>query len=450
MKSIYFTRPIKKIFLSFLVFVIAAIPAIAEISLIRDSEIEYVLKNYSKDIFKAAGLNPKAVNIYIVNDNRVNAFAAGGQNIFINTGLLIKSKSADEVIGVIAHETGHIAGGHLARTKDAIKSSVAQSIVTSLLGVAVGIATKNGEIGAGILTMGQSLAQYDFLHYSRQQESAADQAALSYLEKTKRSAKGLSDLFHTLKDQTLLPEKYQDPYVRTHPFPSKRIQSIQSHMHRSHYSDNVSTAKEEDQYLRVKAKLIGFLFPYKDLHSYYPKEDNSLYAQYAKAIALYRSAYLDKALNIIDNLIRSHPQDPFFIELKAQMLFENGHIEKAIKNYKQALNILPDDALMKMSLAHALIESNKTSRLSQAEKYLLQAQRYEKNNPRIWHLLAIIYGKQKDFGKSSLSLALKALHLGDKDQARQQANRALKYVKKNSKEWIKVQDILKSLKKQSN
>ncbi len=87
---------------------------------IRDAEIEEFLRDVTIPIAKAADLNYNNIKIFIIKDSNINAFVSGGQNIFINTGLITKFKKPGAIIGVIAHEIGHIKAGHLARHEEVV------------------------------------------------------------------------------------------------------------------------------------------------------------------------------------------------------------------------------------------------------------------------------------------------------------------------------------------
>ena len=333
-----------------------------EISLIRDQEIENTIRLFAAPVFKIAGLEPSAVKIHLVKDNSLNAFVAGGQRLFINTGLITQAKSASQIIGVIAHETGHIAGGHLARFKKVFENNTALTILSIVLGAGA-IAAGQGEAGGLIIAAGQGIAQQNYLRYSQTQESAADHAALKYLDQSEQSAKGLLDFMNLLGEQELLVPGYQDPYVRTHPLTRDRVASITSHVSNSPHSAKPPSAQLEALFRRARAKLVGYVNPIGYTLRFYKPTDNSLESRYARAIGYYREAEMAKALPLIDSLLEEYPKDPYFWELKGQMIYENGDAKGALAPYRAATKLLPNSALIKRDMARVQLALNDPSLL---------------------------------------------------------------------------------------
>ncbi|MBT5014002.1 MAG: M48 family metalloprotease, partial [Rhodospirillaceae bacterium] len=338
--------------------VITVLPGIAEakkISFLRDAEIENTIRAYSTPLFLAAGLEPSAINIYIVNDNTLNAFVAGGQKLFLNSGLLMQSKSPGQIIGVIAHETGHIAGGHLSQIRDAMRNSSARSILMMVLG-SIAIIGGQSDVGTAVIAGGQQTGVRSFLQYSRTQEGAADAAGVRFLDSTEQSAEGLLGFFNLLGDQELLSATRQDPYYRSHPLTRQRIEALKAHIARSEYSDKPANPEFVVMYERMVAKLKAFLDPPARTLRAYKKNPDSMVSRYARAIAYYRRPDLDKAIPLVDSLIADYPADPYFNELKGQMLFENGRAPEAIPFYEKAVLLKPDSALLRRGLAQVQIE----------------------------------------------------------------------------------------------
>ena len=266
-----------------------------KLSFIRDAEIEATIRAYADPLLKVAKLEAAAVRILIVKDTGLNAFVSGGQNIFVNTGLLMKTTDASQIIGVLAHEIGHIEGGHLSRLANAQKNAGKEALIGSILGGAAAV-LGNPAVGTAITAGGAHIGTRSLLKFNRTQESAADQAALRYLEATGQSAQGLSDFLNMLVDQELLSTSSQDPYVRTHPLSRQRIDLINNHLAKSRYR-NVSTTKAFGiLHNRMRAKLAAFLQPPIKTLKQYQKKDPSLEARYARAIAYYKRPQLDRAL----------------------------------------------------------------------------------------------------------------------------------------------------------
>ncbi len=412
-----------------------------KVSLIRDAEIENTISQFAAPVFRAAKLNVSAVKIHLVKDKSLNAFVAGGQRLFINTGLITQATSAGQIIGVIAHETGHISGGHLARLHDILKKSTATTILSMILGGAAIIGGR-GDVGTVIIAAGQGLTAQSFLHYSRTQESAADQAALKFLDAAGQSAKGFLDFMNTLGEQELLVTERQDPYVRTHPLTRDRVEAIAHHVANSPHSDKTVPQELEVMYRRARAKLIGFFNPIGHTLRIFKSSDNSLESRYARAIGYYRKSDMAKALPLIEGLIAEHPRDPYFWELKGQMIFENGDAKGALAPYKTAVSLLPDNALFRRDLARVQLESNDPSLLDDAIKNLLVALAEDDESPFTWRQLAIAYGRKGDKGHSSLALAEEALLRGRLSVARYHGGLAERLFPNGSREWLQAQDIL--------
>ncbi|MDP7625470.1 MAG: M48 family metalloprotease, partial [Rhodospirillales bacterium] len=290
------------------------------ISMIRDAEIENTIRGYATPLLEAAGLEPSSIRIHIVNDNTLNAFVAGGQQIFINTGLLMKSQNAGQIIGVLAHEIGHISGGHLIKAATAQKDVSAAVLLGYLLGGAAIIAGQP-DAGAAVIQLGGQIGVKQYLSFNRTQESAADHAALRFLDRTGQSAQGLLEFLEVLEDQELLSARNQDPYVRTHPLTRDRIDSLRHHLEQSRLADKPIPDSSRVNHARMKAKLIGFTQGLTRTLQAYPENNDTLDGQYARAIAYYRQPNLKKAIGLIDSLISKFSNDPYFHELKGQIYF---------------------------------------------------------------------------------------------------------------------------------
>jgi predicted Zn-dependent protease len=409
--------------------------------LIRDAEIENTIRAYATPLFQAAGLNATDINIYLVNDPSLNAFVAGGQNLFLHTGLIMRTQNANQLIGVIAHETGHIAGGHLARFEGPLRNASIIAILAMIAGVGVA-AAGGGEAGAGIMLGGSSFAMSKVLSYSRAQEAAADQAGLSFLDATGQSAQGLSEFFRVLEGQEVLNVGRQDPYMQTHPLTRERIEAVQNHIRNSPNSAQPEPPEFDIMHKRMLAKLSGFLAPPNQTLSRYKEDDTRVEARYARAIAYYRMANIDKALPMVDALIAEEPENAYFYELKGQMLFENGRGEAAIPPYRRAVELRPEDAPMRVDLARAMIERNDPALNKEAILNLQRATRREPLNSFAWSQLAIAYGRDEQLGMSSLAQAEAALSRNNKREAWIQATRASKYFDRGTRGWVRAQDII--------
>jgi len=412
-----------------------------DIGYIRDAEIESTLRTFYTPILLAAGLEPSAVHIYIVNDPTLNSFVAGGQNIFINTGTIMRSETPNQLIGIVAHETGHIAGGHLIRSEEAMKNATIKTIIAMVLGAGAAAATHNGGAAGAALLGAEGVGLRSFLSFSVAQEANADQAALRFLDKTHQSSRGLLEFFQVLEGQEMLTGMRQAPYLRTHPLTTQRIDYVRQHVEQSPYSNVTDSSAWVELHKRMKAKLIAFLYPPAQALTYFPETDMSVSARYGRAIALYRFPELKRALELIDGLIRQEPSNPYFHELKGQMLFENGRVADAVAPYREAVRLAPDIALLRVELGQVEIETENQSLNSDALTNLKSATQYESRNADTWHFLAIAYGRAGDMGNSALSSPEEAMANGDKPQAKGMAARALKLLPTSSPGRLRAEDI---------
>lgn len=410
--------------------------------LIRDAEIEDTIRRMSTPLFQAAGLSPSSIKIHLVQDKSLNAFVADGQQMFIHTGLLMRAENASQVIGVIAHETGHISGGHLSRFGNAAKQGATTAIIATILGAATAVGTGRGDVGAAVMAGGQQLAQRNFFSFTRSQEGSADQAALTFLDATDQSARGLLQFMGILENQELLISNNQDPYVRTHPLSADRIQAIEAHIARSDNSNNQPSPEMELAFQRAKAKLTGYFDPPGITFRVYPETDQSIPARYARAFAYSKIPDKEKAITTLNDLLNDIPNDPYFLELKAQVLFESGDIDGAIGPFANAVAAVPEEPLIRFEYARALIAKNTPADLEEAVEQLQFALSREPRYASGWRNLGIAYGRLGDEGRSSLALAEEALLKGDLAAVNYHAGRAEQTFPRGSREWLQAEDLL--------
>src|SRR5260370_29103487 len=352
-----------------------------DISILRDAEIENIIRTYATPIFAEAGLDPAAVHVYVVNDPTLNSFVAGGQNLFMNSGTILGRETANRVVGMTAQETGHIPGGHLARTDEALRHATIQNIIALVVGAAAAAASGNGGAGAAAILGGSSLAQRSFLQFSITQEASADQAALSFLDRTGQSAKGLLQFFEILQQQELLSAAHQDPYMRTHPLTSQRVTYVREHVLHSRFSDVRDPPDWIEMHRRMKAKLAAFLGSPPQVLAAIKPGDNSVAARYARAIAYYRVPDLKQAVPLIDGLIEDYPANPYSHELTGHILFHNGRIAEAVPPYEQAVKLSPKSALLPIEPAPVHLATNDPVFVPKALAHLNAAVPFEDPNP---------------------------------------------------------------------
>ena len=409
--------------------------------LIRDAEIEATLRAYADPIFAAAGLDTSSVQVHIISNRRINAFVSGGMQIFIHTGLLTEAKTPNELIGVIAHETGHITGGHLARRDEELENRTIEAIIGMLAGIAVGVASGDAGAGVGAATLGTGIAQANLLQYSQAQEGAADQAAFQLLKATEQSPLGMVDFFRVLQRQEALQAVNQDPYMRTHPLTTSRVNSAEAALAASPYADRKDLPEMLARHARMLAKLNGYLEPMGRVLQMYPPKDQSIPARYARAIALYRASRLDDAVKMMDGLLLELPEDPFFIEQKAQILYENGRIRDALPLYQQALDLAPSETLIRLELGTAQVQSEDPAMLDAAIKNLNEVVRIETRNANAYSMLGRAYYMSGDQPMATLCQAEEALARGKNKDAKRFAERALEGLKAGSPAALRAEDI---------
>ena len=415
------------------------------LNLIRDAEIENTIRTFVIPIWKAAGLDPNAVEIMIVQANSLNAFVAGGQRIFINTGLIMRTETPNQLIGVLAHESGHIAGGHLARMHEELRSLSTMQILETLLagGAIAGGAASGAGGGRGGPTGGATKAPgsiMSFLKYSQTQEFAADQAAMGYLQKTGQSPKGTIEFLRILQKEERMAISQRDPYLSTHPLTPDRISAFEEAAKRSPYVNTLDSPQSLSMHHRMVAKLYGFIMPDVALQRF-SEADRSVPARYARAIALYRKGNLGSALLTIDGLLKEYPNDPYFNEVKGQMLYENGRAAESITSYRRAVQLLPAAGILKIDLARALLDTNSVENDREAIRNLELAVQQEADSFELWRLLASAYSKQNNAGMTSLARAEMAILRGQRAEAQSHAATAERSLQPGTPAWQRAQDI---------
>jgi len=408
---------------------------------IRDAEIEGVMRKYSDPIFLAAGLTPANVNIYIVADPTMNAFVTRGQNMFLHTGIILQADSPNELKGVIAHETGHMSGGHLARQSDAMKKASRPMLLTMGLGV-LAIAAGEPQAGAALFSSARQFGTLTFFTHSRIQEASSDQAAAKFLEATGQSGVGLLKFYERFSFQEIMSGAKRYPYFRTHPLSSARIDSLASKIYASPFADELDSDAEIFELQMLKAKIRGFLTSTQQVFSAYPDTDQSLPAKYARAIAHYQAASTKIALKEINELIEVQPENPYFNELYGQVLFESGQAEQAIKYHSKAVKLAPNEPLLQLNLAQALIAAGGDERMTEARKYLDFVLQREPGNSFAWYQMSVMHERSGELGLAKLATAEQAYAMHDYGRARGFAMRAKQDLSPGTPQWRRANDIL--------
>ena len=413
---------------------------------IRDAEIEQLLRDYTQPILRAAGLAQQNVQVTIINDRSFNAFVMDGRRIFINAGALVDAKVPNEVIGVLAHETGHMAGGHLSRLRQQLANAQAASIIAMILGGAAMVAASrsggnSGGAGMAALSAPQSAIQNSLLAYVRSQEDAADRAGVRYLTATGQSAKGMYETFKRLADQILYASQQIDPYMQSHPLPAERVRALEGLAKSSPHWDKTDSPALQARHDLARAKLYGFIDPRDGVGRRYPISDNSVAARYARAIAAYRFGNVPGAIQQIDALIQAQPQNPYFHELKGQALLEAGRAADAVAPLRRAVQLAPNPALIQIMLGQALLATNNKAYADEAVTLLEAASLREPESPEAFEQIALAYGRKGDLGRADLASAQASFARGDLKTARALAGRAKSRFPVGSPGWVRADDI---------
>lgn len=415
-------------------------PAMAQ-QILRDAETEAFLHEISEPLIEAAGLSPANVQVLLINDPSINAFVAGGQIVWIHSGLITSADNVNQVQGVIAHELGHIEGGHIIRFSEGMKTATGITLLSMLLGVAA-MAAGGGEAGMGIMAAGQQAAMGKFLAFTRTQESSADLAGARYLSKAGISGKGSLEFFKKLQNQEYryaIPQ--DDSYGRTHPLSGERIAVLREVYEPDPAWSTKTPPALEAKFKRIKAKLSGFVADPTQTMRDYPASDQSIPAHYARAYAWHKSAYPQKALDESDALLKAEPHDPYFLELKGQVLLESGRPADAIPPLREAVRLTGSQPLISTLLGHALIATEDEKNFAEAEQVLRAAVGKDRENPFAWYQLGVVYERRGDHARAALASAERYSMQRQHELALRSAQAAMQGIDKDSPDYLRAQDI---------
>ncbi|MFQ3664899.1 MAG: M48 family metalloprotease [Sphingomonadaceae bacterium] len=421
-------------------------PAAAAQSILRDAETEAFFRDLARPLVEAASLDVRSVEILLVGDPSINAFVTGGQNVFFHTGLLIAAEDVNEVQGVMAHELGHIAGGHNVRWSEGIGPATSISILSLILGAAA-MAMGAGDAGMAAIMMGQQAAQAKFLSFNREQESRADQAGASFLNQAGVSGKGMIRFFEKLQgEEYRLAIPQTNSYNRTHPLSGERIRALDDVLRSSPHWNTPPDPDLQARYQRLRGKLIGYLYPLETVLKAYPQTDQSDAALMARAYGYHRAALKDRALKDVRQLVERHPEDPYARELEGQILLESGHVEESIEPLRKAVALSKGEPLIAGMLGHALLlassDGSKPETLAEAETVLRRVVNRDSRNPFAWMQLGNIYELKGDEPRAALASAERiSLSGGDPRLAMRAARTAMAGLPKGTPDFIRAQDI---------
>jgi predicted Zn-dependent protease len=415
-------------------------PAYAQ-NILRDAETESLFKDMSRPMVVAAGLSPANVQVVLIQDDSINAFVAGGQVVYIHSGLIQAADNANEVQGVIAHELGHIADGHVVLADAGARPAMGISLLSLVLGIAA-MAAGAGDAGAGILAAGQQAAMGKYLAFTRVQEATADATGAKFLREGNVSGKGMISFFKKLAN-----EEYRyglqniDPYAQTHPLSNERINTLYADVKASPAWNNPPDVALDERFKRVKAKLFGYVSPYASTLNKFPESDQSIYAHYARAYAWHKAGYPDKADAETRALVKLKPDDPYFLEIRGQILLEAGQPADAIAPLKEATDLTRYSPLIATTYGHALLATENKANYPEAIRVLKIATNKDDDNPFGWYQLGTAYELSGDTARASLAAAEQASLTGETARAVVSARTAMANLPPNSSDWIRAQDI---------
>lgn len=428
--------------LPILAFLALSTPACAQISIISDEETELYLSKLIQPIFKSAGIPFNRNKIYIVNDDSLNAFVADGNNLFVHTGTLIKANNPEQLKGVLAHEVGHITGGHILRQKLKIQDIQEASLASMVLAGALGAASGRGDVAIAVMMGSQSSLLSNYLAYRVEEERSADEAAITFLKKDNTSPKGLLDFMKKLQKQNTLNGVEESLYFRTHPLTSERITFLQQAVKASPYSPETNS---DEAYLRIKAKLSAFLYEPEQTFLRYPLTNSSIPARYAQTIAFMKKLDFKNAHNIIDALINAEPNNPYFHEVKAQIYLEQGKLEQAKNEYEIILRLRPNSALFQLDWAQVVLAGTPTSQEIQAVIKALNQALIRRSSSQGWLLLSQAYYQAGQPDYADYAAAEYSLRMGEPEVALRQIKNA-KRQKTNTGLTLKLEDLKQRIK----
>lgn len=417
----------------------AASPASAQ-SAIRDTEIESIIQEWSDPVFVAMGLEPSEIEILLINESDLNAFATRGRIMGLNTGLILRTRNANELLGVIAHEAGHIKNRHTLR--DGAQQAGMQPLLMTMALGALAIAAGAPDAGAVLLGNSQYFGTLSALRYMTHQEGEADNTGARALERAGESGRGLLTFFENFRSQEVFSDARRYPYFRSHPLSSDRIENLRRLVAEQPHYNHQDSPERVAQHALILAKIHAFMDAPNTTLRAYPETDTSLPARYARAIAWYRDGQTERALNAVDVLLSEQPENPYFWELKGQILFEEGRPAEAIGAHQRSVELKPDAPLLRINLAHAMIETQDQAQIALAVDQLKRAVALESDNTMGWRLLSQAYASQGKEGEARLASAEMYFAMGAEQQATQFALRARDMLTPGSSDWTRAMDIV--------
>ena len=435
-------RLLSHLFALIALLVLAAQPLAAQ-SVLRDAETEAFLDEIAAPLVEAAGLEPGNVEMVLINDPSLNAFVAGGQAIYLHSGLIDAADSANEVQGVIAHELGHITGGHINRIGEGYAKAGNISLLSMLAGIGAALAGST-DAAMGLMMAGQSAALSSVLSFTRTQEASADAAGAEYLSRAGISGRGSLSFFGKLLNMEMRRGFSQDEeagFWRTHPLSGDRISTLRGTYEKDPAWNKPSDPALEARFQRVKAKLMGYVAKPEHTLRDYPESDTSTPALVARAYAYHKQAKMERALGTADMLIERAPADPYFLELKGQVLLESGRPDEALAYLREATTLSRAEPLIASLFGHALIATEDETNYEEAERVLRASVGRDRYNPFAWYQLGVVYAARGDMPRARLASAEQQVMKREYALAMRSAQAAEAGLPVGSPDWLRAQDI---------
>lgn len=415
-------------------------------AVVRDAEAEALIQEYLRPILKAAGV--RQPDVQLIPSQQFNAFVTGRNNMFINVGTIIMSETPNELIGVLAHETAHMADDDVAQMTQAMEEAKFGMLLAGIAGIgaaAAGAATGSsemGQAGAGVVSGAFGVAQRGLLRFQRSQESAADRAAVRFLNATGQSPRGMLNTLRRLADDNLFTSQGVNPYTQTHPLPRERVSEVEALVAQSKFANVEDSPALRVRHDLLRAKLVGFTWTPLNINRRYPISDNSLPARYARAILAYRTGQPAAAVKAIDDLIRGSPNNPYFHELKGQALLETGNPKAALAPLRRAVSLAPNAGIIKIMLGQALVAVGDRASAQEAIKLLSGSLQRDPDIVAGYRALARAHALDNDQAMAQLATAQGLFAEGNFKEARIQAERAQAKLKRGSPAWLRADDIV--------
>lgn len=418
------------------------------VPIVRDAEIEALMRDYARPILKAAGLESSGIEIVLVNDNSFNAFVAG-RRMFFNTGALVVSETPNEIIGVIAHETGHLAGRHQERLRGQLERARTIAIVGALLGMGMSVAGATtgarglGQVGAGLAIGAPEVARRGLLSYQRGEEAIADRSAITYLEKTGQSPRGMLKTFERLSGSLALSGIQLDPYQLSHPTPRERVANLEAIARESPYFERSDPDALQLRHDMMRAKIAAYTMGQGAVQRMFRDNPRGIAALYGDAVITFLHGSPKTALQKTDALISTQPDNPYLHELRGEILMKANRPSDAANAYARAISNDPDrTGLLHVSYGQALLATGQPDAIRRAVSELKLGLDRDPEYVTGYRYLAQAYGATGDIGLAELATAEGHYQAGQHRDAKIFAARAQQKVRQGSPPWVRAQDII--------